>query len=184
VRPAWKSAVEAGQVPGVTAAALQFEKYLLNDAPRGLDYPFGRTRSLQSEIFWRSGYSDPQTLDPEKAEAIARWGVERRSKILAWAKEAEDEEVRAAAEKLAQSRSRRRPESEPQQAQPPAPAFTGPDETSRRPVSPRTAAERVLFYRRVLAAWQFLLAAEERPALARLRELIELERTPLPPPRS
>jgi hypothetical protein len=37
-----------------------------------------------------------------------------------------------------------------------------------------------LFYRRVLAAWEFLLAVNDRPALARIRELTELERTPLP----
>ena len=44
-----------------------------------------------------------------------------------------------------------------------------------------TAAARTLFYRRVLAAWEFLLAVNDRPALAKLRELTELERTPLPP---
>ena len=47
-----------------------------------------------------------------------------------------------------------------------------------------SAAERTLFYRRVLAAWEFLLAVNERPALNRLRELTELERTPLPRPKS
>jgi hypothetical protein len=44
-----------------------------------------------------------------------------------------------------------------------------------------TAADRVLFYRRVLGAWAFLLAANERPALDDLAALIELENTPLPP---
>lgn len=52
----------------------------------------------------------------------------------------------------------------------------------KQTLSKKVAAERVLFYRRVLAAWEFLLAANERPALARLRELIELERTPHPRP--
>jgi hypothetical protein len=48
-------------------------------------------------------------------------------------------------------------------------------------MSKKVAAERALFYRRVLGAWEFLLALNERPALARARELTELERTPLPP---
>jgi hypothetical protein len=47
-------------------------------------------------------------------------------------------------------------------------------------ISREIAAERVLFYRRVLAAWEFLITMNERPALARLRELMELERTPMP----
>ena len=47
----------------------------------------------------------------------------------------------------------------------------------------KTAAERTLFYRRVLGAWEFLLAVNERPALARVRELTELERTPFPQPK-
>jgi hypothetical protein len=53
---------------------------------------------------------------------------------------------------------------------------------STRPLSRKTAAERVLFYRRTLAAWEFLLTLNEGPALDRIRELTELERTPLPPP--
>jgi hypothetical protein len=43
-----------------------------------------------------------------------------------------------------------------------------------------TAVARTLFYRRVLAAWEFLITVNERPALQRLHELIELEHTPLP----
>ena len=52
---------------------------------------------------------------------------------------------------------------------------------STRPLSRKTAAERVLFYRRTLAAWAFLLAVDERPALVRIAELTALERTALPP---
>ena len=63
-------------------------------------------------------------------------------------------------------------------------AATDQTPVSLEPVSKETAAERALFYRRVLAAWEFLLAVNERPALTRLRELTELERTPLPLPRS
>ena len=71
------------------------------------------------------------------------------------------EEVRAAAEKIG-----------------PAPAIAV---EPSRPLSRKTAAERVLFYRRVLAAWEFLIAMDAQPALAELRVLIELERTPVRP---
>ena len=47
-------------------------------------------------------------------------------------------------------------------------------------MSHRTAAERTLFYRRVLAAWEFLLTLEARTALAELQTLLELEQTVLP----
>ena len=43
------------------------------------------------------------------------------------------------------------------------------------------AAERIHFYRAVLAAWQFLLNVDERSALTHAAALVELERTPLPP---
>jgi hypothetical protein len=174
VRPAWTAAVEAHQVTNLPGAALDFEKYLLSEEAKGRDHFFVRRGSLQEEIFWHSGYSDPKTVDVAKAEAVARWGVERRGKILAWAKAEEDEAVRAAAENLSQMR--------PQRRRNPAPATSS--RASPEPVSEETAAERTLFYRRVLAAWEFLLAVNERPALTRLRELTELERTPLPRPRS
>ncbi|MEP6663993.1 MAG: hypothetical protein ABJC04_10045 [Verrucomicrobiota bacterium] len=45
----------------------------------------------------------------------------------------------------------------------------------------KTAAQRVLFYRRVSGVWEFLLATQEGSALDYLRELIVLERTPFPP---
>ena len=169
VRPAWKSGVEAGQVRGVPAAALEFEKYLLKQEAGGRDYLFGDADALDDEVFWRSGYSNPQTLIPEKAEAITRWAAERRTRILAWASHAEDDAVRAAADKLSELRARRRSGSDP--TAPPG------------GISEKVAAERTLYYRRVLAAWNFLLALDERPALARLRELIELERTPFPRPK-
>jgi hypothetical protein len=52
-------------------------------------------------------------------------------------------------------------------------------DASPRPLSRRTAAERVWLHRRVLAAWQFLLAMEAKPALAELETLLALERTEL-----
>jgi hypothetical protein len=41
----------------------------------------------------------------------------------------------------------------------------------------------VLFYRRVLAAWAFLLQLDEHAALGQVRRLTALERTRLPAPR-
>ncbi|HKS38151.1 MAG TPA: hypothetical protein VJW76_13220 [Verrucomicrobiae bacterium] len=170
VRPAWSKAVDANQVAKFVGSALDFEKYLLAQEAEGRDYFFARRGSLQEEIFWRSGYSDPKTVDVAKAEAVVRWGIERRSRILEWAKAEEDEAVQSAAEKLSQMRAPRRSNS----------ATTNRTPVSLEPVSKETAAERTLFYRRVLAAWEFLLMVNERPALTRLRELTELERTPLP----
>jgi hypothetical protein len=43
----------------------------------------------------------------------------------------------------------------------------------------RTAVERVLFYRRVLAAWEFLATLQADVPLAELETLIALERRPV-----
>lgn len=47
-------------------------------------------------------------------------------------------------------------------------------------MQPKIAAERVLFYRRVLAAWAFLDTMKDSDALAKVVQLTQLERTPLP----
>jgi hypothetical protein len=174
LRPAWTQAVNSQASGTVPAGALDFEKYLLAEEGKGRDFFFGGGRSrIQEEVFWQSGYSNPATMDAVRAEAVARWGVERRSKILAWAKNSDDAAIRGAAERISQLRPPR-----PQNA----------DSTANSSVSEviakDTAAERTLFYRRVLAAWEFLLRANERPALDRIRELTELERTPLPSPKA
>ena len=36
------------------------------------DFFFAGARGIQDEVFWKSGYSDPATLDSAKAEAVAR----------------------------------------------------------------------------------------------------------------
>ncbi len=176
VRPAWQEAVESGQAIGLPIAAMDFEKYLLANEERGSNYFVGGGRALQEEVFWHSGYSDPKNLDAAKAEAIARWAAERRAKILAWARTSGDETVRTAAERLSQRRGRRQAQANPN----PMPAEHV--DPSLEPIDEATAAARVLFYRRVLAAWQFLLSMNERPALNRIQELTALERTPLPAP--
>jgi hypothetical protein len=169
IRPAWKQAVDANQIPNLTPAVLKFEKYLLGREDMGSNYfTFRGTGALREEAFWQSGYSNPQTLDAAKAEAIVRWAIQRREKILSWASKSTDTNIQAAAEKLLKSLPQR---ASSISAEPAVPLL---DED--------IAASRTLFYRRVLAAWQFLLAVNERPALAKLRELTELERTPLPQP--
>ncbi len=163
LRPAWKTAVASGQTAGVLPpAALEFERALLKLEDGGRDFflPRGSDETpLANEIYWKSGYAEPAKLDRPAAEAIARWGAGRRTGIVAWAKTSPDAAVRAAAEKIG-----------------PGPILAA---EPSRPLSRKTAAERVLFYRRVLAAWAFLLELDHREALAELHALIELERTPL-----
>ncbi len=167
VRPAWKAAVEANQATVLPAAAAEFEKFLLDQEDRGVDYFFGDGDDLRNNVFWQAGYGNPQTMNPERAEAIALWAQQRNQKILDWAKTKGADSVRNAADRLSQLIAE--PES----------SSAAMDKGDRVQMK-ATAAERTLFYRRVLAAWEFLLAVNDRPALAKLRELIELERTPLP----
>ncbi|MBL9186044.1 MAG: hypothetical protein JNK23_01060 [Opitutaceae bacterium] len=162
LRPAWKAAVLRGDVPGLAGGALDLEKHLLalEDGGRDFFLPRGGGDALINEIYWRSGYAHPATLDRPRAEAAARWGAERRTRIVAWGRASADPAVRAAAEKIG-----------------PAPALA--DEPARA-LSRQTAAERVLFYRRALAAWEFLLATGARDALAEIAALTAIEGAPLP----
>ncbi|HYC70961.1 MAG TPA: hypothetical protein VEB66_07140 [Opitutaceae bacterium] len=179
VRPAWKEAVMNGEVPGLDDHALAFERHLLQQEDRGREYFFysGWQNPLINEVFWNSGYHDPQTLNRVKAESVARWAAVRRTRIAAWADSAGGDEVRAAANRAFPVRR-----SEPAAVAPPPEARDGSTRAnvSVRPLSRRTAAERTLFYRRTLAAWAFLVALNEEPALARVAALTALERTPLP----
>jgi hypothetical protein len=161
--------VEAGQVTNLPHDAVEFEEHVLDLERRGNNYFMGGPESLREEVYWEGGYGDPKTMDPKRAEAVSLWAAERRDQIIAWARAGDSTTLRAAAERLAQL--------VPQT--PSADAMDQADET----ILKMTAADRTLFYRRVLAAWQFLLAVNDRPALARLKELTELERTPLPRPR-
>jgi hypothetical protein len=161
VRPGWKAAVEAGTVPGLEGPALVFEKYLLAQEERGRDVMFPRNwqNPMLNDIFWQSGSAIPARHDPVRAEAVARWGAERRAKIAAWASASADEKVRAVGAKL----------------RPPVMSFGGP-----RTLRTATAADRTLFYRRTLAAWAFLEQLGHRAALAEVEELTRLETTRLP----
>ncbi len=180
LRPAWKAAVLGGAVTDLQAAALNFEKRLLEQEDRGRQLMIyrGWQNPLLNEIFWQSTYAFPDQFDAARADAVTRWGAERRSHILAWGEQSNDAAVRRAAATLASTFARR-----PAASTPP-PALTAPGaattNVSLRPLSPRTAAERTLFYRRVLAAWEFLIATGEQSALDELHALSALERTPLP----
>ncbi len=162
LRPAWKAAVLAGRVKGLAGPALDFERHLLKLEDEGGNFMFARGDSdaLLNELYWESGYDQPARLDPARAEAVARWGVERRARIIAWGAGAGDPALRAAAARIG-----------------PGPVFA---EDAPSTLGSRTAAERALFYRRVLAAWEFLLALDARTALAELQALIDLEQTVLP----
>jgi len=176
VRPAWKAAVLADHVTALPVGAREFEKYLLAQEANGKGFLFTNARALADEVYWKSGYADPSKLDRAKAEAVVRWGSDRRSQILAWAKASDQPSVRAAAAEI----TKRQPASRRGGAAQDGARTSTATSESTRPLSRKTAAERVLFYRRTLAAWAFLLAVDERPALARIAELTALERTPLP----
>jgi len=129
--------------------------------------------ALLNEMFWRSGYARPATLDVEKAEAVTSWGAMRREKVGAWAHASADASVREAATRM------RLPGGTPASGR----AASASSSNSRPPVDAldqRTAAARILFYRRVLAAWEFLETMGHGAALEQLRTLSALERTPLP----
>ncbi len=170
IRPAWKTAVETGHATNLPAAVADFEKFLLGQEDRGVDFFFGDADDMRNDVFWQAGYGQPQRLDPAHAEAIGLWAEERNDKILDWARDSENKTVRDAGERLAQLITE--PDTNTDKA----------DQDDRMTMK-ATAAERTLFYRRVLGAWQFLIAVNDRPALARLKELTELERTPLPRPK-
>ncbi|MEY4089547.1 MAG: hypothetical protein RJB55_1818 [Verrucomicrobiota bacterium] len=172
VRPAWKKAVLAGEIDGLTGAALTFEKRLLDLEDQGRNFMTTRGGDpLLNEMYWRSGYAHPARLDVAKAEAVTYWGATRRDKVGAWAHASGEAAVREAAVRM------RLP------GGPRAPSRATPASESRAPaddLDQRTAAARILFYRRVLAAWEFLETMNHASALERLRELTALERTPLP----
>ena len=167
VRPAWKAAVEAKKIKALKGEVLAFEKRLIEADEKGRELMFARgwQNPILNDIYWASGYANPAKLDRKKAEAVSRWGAQRRAKIGEWARASKDPAIAAAAAKLF------------------PPQRTGaPANPPPRTLSAKIAAERTLFYRRTLAAWDFLLAMQHTAALDELHRLIELETTPLPAP--
>lgn len=174
LRPVWKAAVESNQLASLnlSPAAIEFEKHLLGLEDDGENYFFGANgaRAVEEEVYWEAGFAHPLTVDFSRADAITKWGAERHDKIIAWAKTNSALEVRTAAARLQQMSAN--------------PGANTMAEDMAHDASPsidrETAAARTLFYRRVLAAWEFLITVNERPALNRLKQLSEIERTSLP----
>ena len=169
LRPAWREAVLAGAVPELAdPRALEFEKLLIAEDERGRELMFASVgpNPLLPYLFGASGAARPASADPARAEVTARWGALRRRTIVAWAKGAQRADLKTAAAKAFPPS--RRAEDAPEAGD---------------AIDPDIAAERTLFYRRVLAAWVFLLDLGEKAALEQLQRLTALERTPLPPPR-
>ncbi|MES2695140.1 MAG: hypothetical protein V4773_16825 [Verrucomicrobiota bacterium] len=165
LRPAWVKAVAAREVPALPAAALPFELRLQSlDTRRPVGFGDEWSGRSLDELYWFSTYAKPSTHDAATARAVTHWAVQRRAVILAWAASASAPVHEAAADFPAEFRRPRRPESAP----------------SHVAIASDTAAARTLFYRRVLAAWSFLLVIEHQPALTQLKVLRALERTPLP----
>ena len=96
--------------------------------------------------------------------ATVRAYLSRTDRIIDWGRNARNSAVRSAAGQIATWLE----------------APEGDSGDHDRSLTRQTAAARVLFYRRVLAAWQFLLAVDARGPLAELHQLIAIERTPLP----
>jgi len=183
LRPVWKEAVLAGKIRELADAhSLEFEKTLIAEDEKGRELMFapGSQSPLLLYLFWASGAHNPATADAARAEAVARWGAQRRRTIIAWARASENADIEAAAERAFPPARRAKAPSGKAAAKTVAPRDA---DVSARPLAPKIAAERVLLYRRVLAAWAFLLDVEEKSALEQVRQLTALERTPLPAPR-
>ena len=147
--------MEASQATNLPAAARDFEKHLLMQEEEGANYFFGGADALRDELFWQTGYGDPANPRPRQGRGRRAVGgaTPRQNPGLG--------ENRRMTPTCGTPRSGWR--------KPPARAAAMDD--SERTLSKATAAERALFYRRVLAAWEFLLAVNEKPALARVHEL-------------
>lgn len=204
IAPAWQKALDAGTIENLPAHVLAFEREMMrieNRNTSGSMHPnFDRSVRPNPKllIYNYSGYADPATFDPARAKAITDWAKKRKVFILDWAKKSSDLRVRVAAEafalwmpanlfdpdaetetaasgnqvldKLEQAERVRGKRNDPSQRKTPKPSQL------RRNV----AAERIAFYRQVLAAWQFLIEVREQPALERVAALTQLERTVLP----
>jgi hypothetical protein len=167
----------------VSPHALAYENTLLveEENDKAARRKIGMGNPTPKAIFWATGAHDPATYDAAKAEAVARWGAQRRRTIAEWARASENAEVKAAAEKLFPVRRLSDATATPTPSTPaPRPAAQVASTDGQRPLQPKIAAERVLLYRRVLAAWAFLHEMKEQDALDCVRELTDLERTPLP----
>ena len=166
VKPAWTAALDAGEIRDVSGAVAAFERHLLDQEDESHDYLVDGDDDLREELYWYSGFGDPARMDHARADVLAQWAAQRRRRILDWARASAHVRVQAAAARIARGVW-----------------GGGDDDVEGSVLSVKTAAARALFERRVLGAWAFLLAVDERAALQRVQELTVLERTPLPPAR-
>ena len=170
IRPAWKAALVAKKVADIPEAARAFELQLIaleEKTPTKIFLP-GDREAVRNELFWRSGYAQVDAKNQARAAIVARWEAGRRAAILAWARASSDEKIRAAALTWG---GPERPKTTPV-----ARASNVPPELGAK----KEALQRALFYRRVLGAWAFLIAVDERGALERLAAWRALETSPLP----
>ena len=173
LNPAWVAALKGNAIPEISENIREFElEYAKETDGKDYDGIFPKLNEV-SEVFWHAGYGMPTTGDAEKAAELTRWLTRRLPTKVHWGQSSLDPTVRSAADDLAKYYGF--PSDRIVHAvklEDPSPSEVG---------KPATAA-RVLFYRRVLAAWQFLLAVGDQTALAHVKSLTELERTPLPIP--
>ena len=170
IRPAWKDALVAKKVADIPEAARAFELQLIafeEKTPTKIFLP-GDRDAVRNELYWRSGYAEAHVQMADKAAVVARWEAGRRAAILAWARASADEKIRAAA--LTWGGPVRSKNATPARA----------EVTTEVLGEKKEALQRALFYRRVLGAWAFLIAVEERGALERLAAWRALETSPLP----
>lgn len=166
LRPAWHNAVNTRSVPDLAPAILAFEKGLQpHESRRPAGFADDWSSRALNELYWSSTYASPARFDPVTARTLTEWAATRRTVILAWADRSTDSAVRDAAAKFGPEFRRPR---------------TAPAPTRNTTIAATTAAARALYYRRVLAAWAFLLELDHRPALTQLAALRTLEQTPLP----
>ena len=170
IRPAWKAALVAKKVTDIPEAARAFELQLIaleEKTPTKIFLP-GDRDAVRNELFWRSGYAQLDAKNLARAAVVARWEAGRRAAILAWARSSPDDKIRAAALTWG---GPVRPKT--------APAVRA-NQLANEFGEKKEALQRALFYRRVLGAWAFLIAVDERGALERLAAWRALEISPLP----
>jgi hypothetical protein len=201
--PAWQKALESGAIKELPASLVAFELELI--AIDNLSMPNESHLATNRHIldpkmllYYYGGYADPATFDPAHAQALIDWSKKRRRVIVDWATKSSEMKVRLAAQVYALWMP-------PEFLDPDGPKSAAqktdgaPSESSKSaavdsrqvaqmpqnnpkptPLQRNVAAERIYFYRQVLAAWQFLLGVDERVALDRIAALTQLEQTPLP----
>jgi hypothetical protein len=199
IAPAWQKAIDADEVADLAAPILAFEHDMAATEVRkrpadARSMPARGIGDPRLLVYYHGGYADPATFDPARAKSVADWSRKRKHAIVDWAKKSKDAKLRAAAEAYAlwMPPEILDPDAAEGAAASDAVRAGGPSggagkghskaagEPKHPPLRRGVAAERIYFHRQVLAAWQFLLSVQERPALERVASLTQIERTSLP----